>query len=245
MDLLIHAALPAPFFPGGPGRECAGNRSTQGSLACTGPVRLAGHRIAQGVKFVKRPICWVFEIVQTLDKPAAPTKDSAAMSKKGDGSLAWLRDRNRQRVMEVLRIQGRTSQSDIARATGLSRTTVHTVIGQLKESGVVVEVDGKRPEAGSGRPAVQLVLRNTSRAVLGIDFGHSHVQVAVADLAHNVLAERHRDLDVNHRATEALDSSAEMASEGLAEAGIDRMRGIGVGIGMPGPVARGQVTSAC
>ena len=165
------------------------------------------------------------------------------MSKKGDGSLAWLRDRNRQRVMEVLRIQGRTSQSDIARATGLSRTTVHTVVGQLKESGVVVEVDGKRPEAGSGRPAVQLVLRNTSRAVLGIDFGHSHVQVAVADLAHNVLAERHRDLDVNHRATEALDSSAEMASEVLAEAGIDRMRVIGVGIGIPGPVDREHGTA--
>ena len=165
------------------------------------------------------------------------------MSKKGDGSLAWLRDRNRQRVMEVLRIQGRTSQSDIARATGLSRTTVHTVIGQLKESGVVIEVDGRRPEAGSGRPAVQLVLRNTSRAVLGIDFGHSHVQVAVADLAHNVLAERHRELDVNHRATEALDSSAELASEVLAEAGIDRSRVIGVGIGIPGPVDREHGTA--
>lgn len=165
------------------------------------------------------------------------------MSKKGDGSLAWLRDRNRHRVMEVLRIQGRTSQSDIARATGLSRTTVHTVIGQLKESGVVVEVDGKRPEAGGGRPAVQLVLRNTSRAVLGIDFGHSHVQVAVADLAHNVLAERHRDLDVNHRANEALDSSAEMASEVLAEAGIDRSRVIGAGIGIPGPVDRERGTA--
>ena len=172
-----------------------------------------------------------------------PTNDSPAMSKKGDGSLAWLRDRNRHRVMEVLRIQGRTSQSDIARATGLSRTTVHTVIGQLKESGVVVEVDGKRPEAGGGRPAVQLVLRNTSRAVLGIDFGHSHVQVAVADLAHNVLAERHRDLDVNHRATEALDSSAELASEVLAEAGIDRSRVIGVGIGIPGPVDREHGTA--
>jgi len=131
----------------------------------------------------------------------------------------------------------------VAQATGLSRTTVHTVVGQLKESGVVVEVDGKRPEAGSGRPAVQLVLRNTSRAVLGIDFGHSHVQVAVADLAHNVLAERHRDLDVNHRATEALDSSAEMASEVLAEAGIDRSRVIGVGIGIPGPVDREHGTA--
>src|SRR3989442_6293509 len=159
------------------------------------------------------------------------------MSKKGEGSLSWLRDRNRQRVLDVLRIRGRTSQADIARATGLSRTTIHTLIGELKEEEMVAEVDGRPAGAGSGRPAVQLVLQRTSRAVLGIDFGHSHVQVAVADLAHNVLAERHRDLDVNHRAKEALDFSAGMAAEGLGEAGIDRPPVIVGGAGTP-PSAR-------
>ncbi|HYR47616.1 MAG TPA: ROK family transcriptional regulator [Candidatus Polarisedimenticolia bacterium] len=165
------------------------------------------------------------------------------MSKKGEGSLSWLRDRNRQRVLDVLRIRGRTSQADIARATGLSRTTIHTLIGELKEEEMVAEVDGRPAGAGSGRPAVQLVLQRTSRAVLGIDFGHSHVQVAVADLAHNVLAERHRDLDVNHRAKEALDFSEEMAAEVLAEVGIDRSRVIGAGIGIPGPVDRERGTA--
>jgi predicted NBD/HSP70 family sugar kinase len=165
------------------------------------------------------------------------------MSKKGEGSLSWLRDRNRQRVLDVLRIRGRTSQADIARATGLSRTTIHTLIGELKHEEMVVEVDGRPAGAGSGRPAVQLVLQKTSRAVLGIDFGHSHVQVAVADLAHNVLAERHRDLDVNHRAKEALDFSEEMAAEVLAEVGIDRSRVIGAGIGIPGPVDRERGTA--
>ncbi len=106
-----------------------------------------------------------------------------------------------------------------------------------------VEVDGRPAGAGSGRPAVQLVLQKTSRAVLGIDFGHSHVQVAVADLAHNVLAERHRDLDVNHRAKEALDFSEEMAAEVLAEVGIDRSRVIAAGIGIPGPVDRERGTA--
>ena len=166
-----------------------------------------------------------------------------AMTRNGEGSLAWLRDRNRQRVVDVLRLRGRTSQADLARATGLSRTTIHTVVVELKEAGVVLEVDGARPGGSSGRPAVQLVLQNTSRAVLGIDFGHSHVQVAVADLAHNVLAERHRDLDVNHRAKEALDAAGEMAAEVLAEAGIDRSRVVAAGIGIPGPVDRERGTA--
>jgi len=164
----------------------------------------------------------------------------------GDGTLGWLRERNRERVIEVLRTQGRTSQADIARATGLSRTTVSSLVAELKNSSLVFEIDVKGPNLRGGRPGVQLVLQSSASAVLGIDFGHSHVLVAVADLAHNVLAERRCDLDVDHRAEEALDASARMALEVLEEAGIQRKNVIGAGIGIPGPVdrARGTVGSA-
>jgi glucokinase-like ROK family protein len=168
------------------------------------------------------------------------------MAKKGDGSLGWLRERNRDRVILALREQGRISQAAIARATGLSRTTVSSLVAQLKDAGLVTEVDGPAHDVRGGRPGVQLVLQSPSRAVLGIDFGHSHVQVAVADMGHNVLAERIRDLDVNHRAEEALDVSTRMAEEVLAEARTSRADIVGVGIGIPGPVdrARGTVGSA-
>lgn len=168
------------------------------------------------------------------------------MAKKGAGSLGWLRERNRDRVILALREHGRISQAAIARATGLSRTTVSSLVAQLKDAGLVIEVDGGSHEARGGRPGVQLVLQSPPRAVLGIDFGHSHVQVAVADLAHNVLAERIRDLDVNHRAQEAINVSVSMAEEVMAESGTSREEIVGVGIGIPGPVdrARGTVGSA-
>ena len=132
-------------------------------------------------------------------------------NRKGDGTLGWLRERNRERVIGVLRTQGRTSQADIARATGLSRTTVSSLVAELKASSLVFEIDVRTPNARGGRPGVQLVLQDSSSAVLGIDFGHSHVLVAVADLAHNVLAERRCDLDVDHNAAQALDASARLA----------------------------------
>jgi predicted NBD/HSP70 family sugar kinase len=167
-------------------------------------------------------------------------------NKKGDGTLAWLRERNRERVVGVLRMLGATSQADIARATGLSRTTVSTLVASLKDSGLVFEIDPKASDARGGRPGIQLVLRESSRAVIGIDFGHSHIRVAVADLAHNVLAERMGELDVNHRAFDALDASARMVDEVLAESGLSRDVVICAGIGIPGPVdrARGTVGSA-
>ncbi|TME10395.1 MAG: ROK family transcriptional regulator [Chloroflexi bacterium] len=165
------------------------------------------------------------------------------MSKKGDGTLAWLRDRNRQRVVGVLRERGRLSQAEIARVTGLSRTTVHSLVAELKGWAMVQEVDAVQPDARGGRPAIQLVLRDASQAVLGIDFGHSHVQVAIADMARNVRAERRCDLDVNHHAVEALDTSARLAAETLAESGFDRSSLVGAGIGIPGPVDREHGTA--
>ena len=107
----------------------------------------------------------------------------------------------------------------------------------------VQEVAGQSEERGTGRPGTRLVLKDGSHAALGIDFGHSHVQVAIADLARNVRAERRCDLDVNRRAIEALDMSARLASEALAESGFDRGSLIGAGIGIPGPVDRERGTA--
>lgn len=169
-----------------------------------------------------------------------------AMHKNGEGTLGWLRGRNRDRVLAALRERGRVSQAEIARITGLSRTTVHTLVAELKGSGVIHEVEVGTPDFRGGRPAALLMLRDSSLTVVGIDFGHSHVGVAVADIGHNVLAERRCDLDVSHNARAALDASTRMVDEVLTEARVDRKSVIGAGIGIPGPVdrARGAAGSA-
>ncbi|HEY1421394.1 MAG TPA: ROK family transcriptional regulator [Candidatus Dormibacteraeota bacterium] len=172
------------------------------------------------------------------------------MSRNGErtaeGTLGWLRDRNRQRVMRVLSEQGHATQAEISRATGLSRTTVSTLIAAMKDSGLVWDVAAGSPAARGGRPGVQLALQSRAQVVAGIDFGHSHVQVAIADLAHNVLGERSCNIDVDHNAEQALDASSRMVTEVLAETKVERTAVVGAGIGIPGPVDRvhGTVGSA-
>ena len=158
-------------------------------------------------------------------------------SSLGGGSLEALRRANRLRVVDALRREGSASRSDLMRLTGLSRTTITTLLGDLQERGMVVESEVE-PRGGRGRPAMLLRLGRTAGAALGIDFGHRHLRVAVADLSSTVLAERRTDLDVDTAAGRALDSAAGMVREVLAEAGIPIEQVIGAGMGLPGPIDR-------
>ena len=73
---------------------------------------------------------------------------------------------------------------------------------------------------------------------VGIDFGHSHVRVAVADLGHTVLAEASRPLDVDHAAAEGIELAGRLVERLLAKAGMGTDRVAGVGMGLPGPLVR-------
>jgi glucokinase-like ROK family protein len=142
-------------------------------------------------------------------------------------------------VIEVLRRSRLASRADIARLSGLSRTTVSSLVAELQDSGLVVEAQVRDPDAGGrGRPGVLLALEPSAGTALGVDFGHSHVRVAIADLSSRVLVERHRAVDVDRSADEALDNAVELVDEVLEEAQADRDRIVAVGMGLPGPIDR-------
>ena len=155
------------------------------------------------------------------------------------GSLESLREHNRRRVVDALRHQGTASRAELARLTGLSRSTVSTLVAELQSGGLVVEreaVNGAADGRAQGRPPVLLTLDRSAGAVVGIDFGHGDVRVAVSDLSRAILAERVIDLDVDHAGTDALDAAAKLVGEVLEAAAIPSSRVLGVGMGLSGPV---------
>ncbi|MDX6677243.1 MAG: hypothetical protein QOE31_1295 [Solirubrobacteraceae bacterium] len=161
------------------------------------------------------------------------------MSPVGSGSLESLRERNRRELLDTLRRKGSASRAELARLTGLSRSTVSTLVADLQATGLVVEHEG--PASGSrgtqqGRPPTLLTLDRSAGLVLGIDFGHETVHVAIADLSRTILAERVRALDVDNSAARALDLAVRLADEVVAAAGVDGERILGVGVGLSGPI---------
>jgi predicted NBD/HSP70 family sugar kinase len=155
------------------------------------------------------------------------------------GSLRSLREMNRSRTLEAVREGGHVSRADIARYTGLARSTVSTLVAELQEAGLVVEkVDNHSTSRRGGRPPIMLTLNPSAGSVLGIHFDHPYVRVAVANLQHTILAEAGRAMATDEAATDALDAAAELADEVLAEAGVERSSLIGAGAALAGPIDR-------
>src|SRR3954453_4276815 len=156
------------------------------------------------------------------------------------GSLETLRRLNRLRVIHALRDEGLISRAEIARRTGLSRSTVSSLVSELQADGLVVE----RPQPAAahgdqgGRPPILLSFDASAGVAVGIDFDHHHLRVAVSDLSSRILAERELGLDTDHLAHEGLDAAADLVTQVLAEAGLDHSRVIGAGMCLPGPIHR-------
>ncbi|KAB8167848.1 ROK family protein [Streptomyces sp. 3MP-14] len=151
---------------------------------------------------------------------------------KTPGSQSSLHRANLERVIRAVRAAGSLTQADIARTTGLSAATVSNIVRELKELGTV-EV---RSTSAGGRRARSVSLSSDAGIVVGVDFGHSHLRVAVGNLAHQVLAEEAEPVDVDASAEQGFDRAEKLVGRLLAVAGVDRSKIIGIGLGVPGPI---------
>ena len=147
------------------------------------------------------------------------------------------RRRTRDQLLDVLAGHDNLSRADLAELTGLSRSAVGACVAALVDEGLASEEPPlpDRP-GGPGRPAAVVRLRRAEGTVLGLDFGHTHIAVAVADTSGQILAECAGRLDVDGQPQQALDAAARLAEEALARCGrtMEQVRGIAAGI--PGPL---------
>jgi len=151
-----------------------------------------------------------FEVVATLHRPSAGG------------------------VLEIVWRERRISRAEIARRTGLSRSTVSEIVEDLLKTWLVAEV-GDGPSEGGRRPVV-LQFQDDAYGILGIDVGAAHVAAALIDLRGQVLAWDHRAHPVRSDPDGTRVLMAELADACLRrwKLGTDRLAGIGIAV--PSPV---------
>jgi predicted NBD/HSP70 family sugar kinase len=179
--------------------------------------------------------------------PPDSARSESARSESAPGSTSSLRTANQRRVLDVLRrhrvghksaSKVRLTQADLARTTGLAPATVSNIVREFAAAGLV------DVERGSGRRGASVRLASRAGLVCGIDFGHSHLSVAIGDLTGHVLSEQSRSLEQSHHHEEGLNYAAEMLKRELDELGSEHSALRAVVVGLPAPVIDDVVRSA-
>ena len=160
------------------------------------------------------------------------------------GATAWvwpdLHDAQRTVLLELL-IHGSTSRAELARRTGLSRTSLTRLTRNLVELGFVTEGATNAPN-GRGRPSEILNLESASANFAGIKLTGEALYAVVTDLHANVVAIEEQPL-VSRSVPDVVDQIAgivarfrqthpRLTSVGVCLAGdVEQVRGTSVVIG--------------
>ena len=138
-------------------------------------------------------------------------------------------------VLELVRSGRAATRTGVGRYTGLSRTAVSARISALLTSGLLVEVE--EGESTGGRPPLTLRFDVGAGVVLAGAIGRSRTQLAVCDLAGEVLAAGDLDQEVGVGPDQLMPAVVDGLRSLLDAAGrpVGDVRGAGLSI--PGTVA--------
>jgi predicted NBD/HSP70 family sugar kinase len=137
-------------------------------------------------------------------------------------------------LLHLIREEVAVTRADLARVTGLARSTVAQRVDALLANGLVRDTGGS--VSTGGRPPAVLAFNRDAGVVLVADLGATHARVAVSDLAGAPLAEGAADLDIALGPERVLEWVHDWFTRLLREAGRSEADVRGIGIGVPGPV---------
>ena len=135
---------------------------------------------------------------------------------------------NQQLVLRALHDHSPLSRADLARLTGLTRTSVGDLVGTLIDDGLIEEVG--RGRSSGGKSPILLRVAPDGRHLIGLDLGEAQFSGAVVNLSGDILRSIHLPLDGRDG-----DAAVELVFE-LVDAlrADDRSHLLGIGVGAPG-----------
>ncbi len=137
---------------------------------------------------------------------------------------------NRVLVLRTIYDRSSISRADIARATGLTRTTVSEIVSALIDEGLVSEVG--IGESQGGKSPILISLDENSRYLIGLDLAQSEFRGAVVSLRGKLCATISTPLN-GHSGQEAIELVYKTLDELLS---LGHSPLIGIGVGAPGLV---------
>lgn len=144
------------------------------------------------------------------------------------GNQQQTRAQNRQLVLQTIYDQFETSRIDVARQTGLTRTTVSDLVSELLADGLVEEI-GQGQSNGGKRPTLLKFIED-KRCLISVDLASHEFQGAVVNLRGKIIQKVSLRVD-DCKGKDALKLVYELIDRLISFAVVPI---IGIGIGSPG-----------
>jgi predicted NBD/HSP70 family sugar kinase len=140
------------------------------------------------------------------------------------------------RVVRFLSERGATAAGELARETGLARSTISMALAELRRHQIVVE-SANVFSRGVGRPASTFALNPDAGTCIGLHLSLDSVHVVLADVSHSVICEKTIPLGLDYSPHSAVVAVRREMAQICATQRLDPMGFLGVGIAFSGPVA--------
>lgn len=137
-------------------------------------------------------------------------------------------------LFQLLRDGVPRTRAELAKSTGLARSTIAARVDELMRMGLITPVADA--VSTGGRPPSQFALNPAAKVVIAADIGASHATVAITDLTGVILDEHSEPLDVALGPVPVLTWLVESSLMLLERVGRDHSHVAAIGIGVPGPV---------
>lgn len=159
---------------------------------------------------------------------------SRQRGQKRAADAAAMRAHNASLLLNLVWESEGISRADLARQTGLSRSTVSAIVSEHCGSGLITESHVAR--STGGRPPIVLCFNDERFRLVGVEMGSSHVSTVVADVRGQPRVVFHRDHDVQGDPEGTLRIIERDIARCVAAARGIGAQVVGVGVAVPCPI---------
>lgn len=139
------------------------------------------------------------------------------------------------KILRTVASLGSASATDIVKKTGLARSTVSTILTELKINEAVLETETR--SRGFGRPTKIISLNPSQAYCAGVLFGLAEIRIAVCDLGPNVIADIWFEMREDYTPQEAAICVRDQLTVECTKLNIAIRDLLGVGLAISAPVS--------
>lgn len=147
----------------------------------------------------------------------------------------FIRKLNTRTVSECLRLYSPLSRAELAKRTGLYRSTISSIISELIDRGFVRETE-IQSDLRIGRPGMLLEFNPQGGSAIGVDLGVDYISTILVDYTANIIWRQRIAIDADGSEADIVTQAEKTIVDALKfsqEIGIPPM---GIGVGLPGLV---------